>query len=733
MRLMKSSLSPEERRKKRERYAIIALVFLLLIIGTIEVQVLKTSVQLPFLSGVFFFGLMNLNIVLIMILLFLVFRNVVKLVLDETRKKKGKTLLKTRLVFSFILFALIPTFLLFLISALYIKSSFDKYFSIKAEGALKKSIDVVKNYYETLQMNATHFSKLVASGINKNFKVSELSHYLTQVQKKYLLDAIEYYETPFSNRIVALNPKSASHIPPVPLKRLEEAFYCKNDCTVNNVGAGELIRCSLCLNSMSGVIFTSYFVPIDMSSQLSDISFSYKEFKKNNPFSYPMKSTYFGILVMVTLLILFSAIWTGFYVARMITIPIDQLVRGTSEVASGNLEYKLTPSGSYEFRRLIELFNKMTSDLKTNTDELKVAYSNLSHRQRYIEVLVENLKSGVLSFDKNGKVSMVNQAALELLSMPNENLIGKHFFELFLDSRFEELRAVINEVFEKAEFVHKELTLKKEMVSVNLLITANQLKDLSGGLLGVLLVIDNVTDIKKIERVMAWREVARRMAHEIKNPLTPIYLSIERLKRRYLDKTLDKDTFTEATNIVLNEVNDLKNMVDVFSSFARLPASQKSINNLNDIILETVNFFRAAHENITFNLELDESIPPLELDGSQFKQALVNLFDNAVDAMDGKGCIKIKSSLDEDFYKLYVIDSGCGIKEGDYEQIFEPYYSTKKHGTGLGLSIVQNIVIEHGGKIYAIPNPDGGSIFIIELHKSLSKQEVNLEQETKWS
>lgn len=724
----KQSLAPAERqRRKREKVAVVLIAVLLAVFTAIEIHLLKTSAELPFVNSIFFFGLMNLNIILVMLLLFLVFRNVVKLVLDERRQKTGSRL-KSRLVFCFILFAIIPTVLLFSISAFYIKSSFDKWFNVKVEGTLQRSIEVVQNYYENSETNASHFARRVATLIASQApKPEEVSEILRTSRLQYGLDGLEYYSDPFVARRVSTQPDRSAFIPVAPLDMLKRLFDGDNHCQIKNVGGGELIRCGASVGMGKGVVLASVFIPMSLASQLSDINLTYQDYKSSNPLDYPIKSTYFLILLMVTLLILFAATWTGFYVARRLTVPIEQLVRGTSEVARGNLDYQIPVTGNDELYQLIELFNKMTVDLKLNKMHLEETHADLRrineelrNRRKYIEVLLESVQSAVFSLDPEGRISMVNSAAATLLGLSLEELRGKNYREVFPAQHHEEIQELLEKVYGLAQPVRREMRfLSGEGKWLTLLVTLSALRAKEGQSSGVVVVLDDVTDIQKMERMLAWREVARRIAHEIKNPLTPIQLSVQRLRRRYLDKIHDDGTFNEATRIVLAEVDSLKTLVNEFSSFARLPELQLREDDLNGVVLDAVNLFRAAHEKVRFTLSLAEDLPHLELDRGQLKRVLVNLFDNAVDAMGGEGEIQVVTQPGNQGVELSVIDSGPGLPLGDTSRVFEPYYSTKEGGTGLGLAIVQRIVSDHGGVVEAQRGEAGGALFSIRFPNRL--------------
>lgn len=724
--------SSELKRRRRERWLVAGLLGLLFLLTGVEIHLLRVSNQLPFVNSIFFFGLMNLNIVLIMLMLFLVFRNAVKLVLDERKGRMGSRL-KTRLVFCFLLFAIIPTVFLFTISALYIRSSFDQWFNIRIGGTLERSIDVVNSFYQTTKSNASHFAREVSLQLARANRSSpkQIQAILDTARSEYGLDGIEYYPTAFSERLSALNPERAGWILPASIETLRQGFLGSRECKVLNIGTGELVRCPGILSPGQGLLLASYFVPMRLSSQLSDISITYEDFRAGNPLNYPMKSAYFTILLMVTLLILFAATWTGFYVARRLTGPLDELARGTEEVALGNLDYVIPDSGSDEMDKLIQSFNRMTLDLKENkhqieakTESLRNMNDELAARRRYIEVLLESVHSGVVSIDRQGLVSMWNSSALNLLQLKASEIQGRPYWEIVPTEYQSEFRQYVSSVQNHQAPLRREFRMRKpDGQELALLVTLSALQGSEeGSSNGVVAVLDNVTDIKKVERMTAWREVAKRIAHEIKNPLTPIQLSVQRLRRRYLDKIVDDGTFDEATGIILKEVDSLKNLVSEFSAFARLPEISPRTEDLNGILIESVNLFRSAHEAIRFELTLADDLPPLFLDRPQLKRVLVNLFDNAVSAMEGAGRIWVSTEHDKELgiYRLSVADEGCGIAESAIPQLFEPYFSTKSEGTGLGLAIVQKIVSDHGGFVRVGGRKPKGSVFAIEFSESIA-------------
>jgi two-component system nitrogen regulation sensor histidine kinase NtrY len=250
------------------------------------------------------------------------------------------------------------------------------------------------------------------------------------------------------------------------------------------------------------------------------------------------------------------------------------------------------------------------------------------------------------------------------------------------------------------------------------LVNVTTLKDESNEFVGTVVVFDDLTQLLKAQRMAAWREVARRIAHEIKNPLTPIQLSAQRLRRRYLDRfTADDTVFDECTTMIIKQVDDLKNLVNEFSSFARMPASNPSLNNLNDVLNEALVLFQEGHKDIDFQLQVDSSLPAFSLDREQIKRVIINLLDNAIAAVNGRGEISIETSFNKDLKiaALKISDNGCGIPAEDKPRLFEPYFSTKKAGTGLGLAIVSTIISDHNGYIRVRDNIPQGTLFIVEL------------------
>jgi two-component system nitrogen regulation sensor histidine kinase NtrY len=340
----------------------------------------------------------------------------------------------------------------------------------------------------------------------------------------------------------------------------------------------------------------------------------------------------------------------------------------------------------------------------------------LERRGTVVETLLANIAAGVVSVDPAGKITNWNKAAEKILAVEAELAMGRNYQEVFSAEPLREIRAIVDSVMEQ-ESVEREIKLALQDRLFAVVVNAATLRDDDGSILGVMLFLEDITQIQRVQRMEAWREVARRIAHEIKNPLTPIQLSAERLRKRYA-KMLEGDggILDKCTTTIIQQVEELKNLVNEFSQFARLPSAQLASADLNQIINDALVLFKEAHHGIHFHFRVG-ALPQLDLDREQIKRVLINLLDNAVAAVGGEGEIKLATSHDvaRGVVTLEVADNGSGLAPEIRTKIFEPYFSTKENGTGLGLTIVSQIIEDHRGYIRAWPNDPKGTRFMIEF------------------
>ncbi|MEZ0390603.1 MAG: ATP-binding protein [Pseudobdellovibrionaceae bacterium] len=722
-------LSHESKKRRRELVIVFVVALLFLLLTWFEVRLFSISQQLPFVHSIFFFGLVNFNIILLLLLLFLIFRNVVKVFVERKGKVFGSSL-KAKLIAAFVTFSTVPTLLIFLTSVFYINSSFEKWFSVKMAGVLKSSLEVTNAYYFNAKKRNYHFAHQVAQEV-RNFKnPNQVKAKLKVLRHIYALDALEYYPSLFGKRQVYLSDdETIPLIPPVSLEFLQKGIRSQVDSsTIHQFGEGNLVRVIVPLKEGAerGAIVVSSFVPLSLISKMNDISSAYDEFRDVNPLEYPLKSIYMIILFLMTFVILLAATWFGFHLAKQLAIPLVQLGRATKRIAGGDYTPVSVKSGSEEIASLVESFNLMTVNLanserevKSANESLKETLANLDKHSRYIEVVLGNVSAGVISVDQNGIVTTINRRAGDLLRIDTDHFLGRHVRELLTLEYFRTFSELLKTMGDhRIESIQKELKINVEGESVPLQMTLSILKDEFNNEVGKILVFDDMTPIVNAQRAAAWTEVARRIAHEIKNPLTPIKLSAERLQRKF-STTISDPAFEECTTMIIKQTEDLKNLVNEFSHFARLPQARPVIGNLNKTVEEALMIFRQSHPQVLLNFDSDPQLPDFKFDPDQIKRVLVNLIDNAIAAVaqEPQKSVAVQTRYDQDLkiLRLTVTDTGSGIAPALRSRVFEPYYSTKEGGTGLGLAIVKRIVEDHSGFIRALPNEPQGAKMLIEL------------------
>jgi two-component system nitrogen regulation sensor histidine kinase NtrY len=752
--------SRERRKRKREGIAIAFLGVLFIVLTIAEFKLTKVSAALPFVTSIFFFGLLNINIVILIALVWLVFRNIGKLFIERRRKILGARL-KTKLVLAFLSFSIIPTLVLFVISAMYINSSFDKWFSVKIQNTLQSSLDITRTYYLNTQHTAMHFAEHIAGGMGKRMTFPEnseensmvrtapswLAAYLSDQRELLALDAVEYYHDPIQERVFSERPPSAEvpdSFPRLSLDLLDKAFTGEHFCIMQRVGTGDLNRCLVPVRSgggittpVMGVVAVSSYIPVSLVNKVDEIAGAFDDYKDINPLKSPMKTTYLVILIMITLVIIFVAIWIGLYLARELTVPVERLVYGAQAVGAGNLDVTITSYGHDEIATLVTSFNKMTQDLRDNRFRLLQAGTDLEKRRLQLEAVLANVNTGVIAIDSSGEITTFNPAAAKLLQVTVEQAVS-HRYKDVLKGEAAPLVEVIDRAFaasiagvvagpESAQWSFHGSNEQSNSLSA----VATPLHE-SEAHWGVVVVIDDMTYLIKGQREMAWREVARRIAHEIKNPLTPIKLSAQRLQRRLgsgnnLKLAESQELLKECTDTIIKHTDELKEMVNEFSNFARFPEANPAPHDLNSAMTEVIKLFQQGHQEITFKVALEAKLPVFEFDRDQMKRVVINLLDNAIAALGNvpagstqKRVVQFATHYHErlEMAVIEVGDNGPGMTEEVKGRVFEPYFSTKKEGTGLGLAIAKRIINDHDGFIRVHSAPDEGTKFVIELPTS---------------
>jgi two-component system nitrogen regulation sensor histidine kinase NtrY len=451
------------------------------------------------------------------------------------------------------------------------------------------------------------------------------------------------------------------------------------------------------------------------------------EYRQLRNLKSPLKGMLFISLTVLTALITLATILFAFRVAREMTSPIMALVDATRRVAKGDVEVRLEDSSSDELSVLVQAFNRMTAEIGENRRELTetndlLAQKNLvlDQQRRYVETVLDNIAAGVISFGANWLILTVNKAACNIMGRSAEELLGQNILELLPPADLDMLKDTARKISRRprvpAQFHY---TLTQNSRERLLLVNAVGLFAADGVLHGAVVVFEDITEMEKMQRMAAWREVARRIAHEIKNPLTPIKLSAQRLEKKFASG-VDDPVFKQSTQLIIRQVEQLLSMVQEFSSFAKLPEIKPKSGRLEPILEDVVNMFRHSHARIKWNLVLSLGLPEQDIDSAAMQRVFLNILTNAAEALKGlpRGEVQIRAGYNASsrLVQVEVEDNGPDVlTEDERDRMFEPYFSRKKGGSGLGLTIVRSIVAEHRGYVRAAKSDRGGTILTVEL------------------
>jgi len=728
-----------EEEKKRRRETAIIMVVILLVIGLTSILVYLTGRRgealLP--QNILVFSLINVNAILLLLLLFLVVRNIVKLFFERRRGILGSRL-RTKLVMAFVGLSLIPTMLLFGVSIGFVTNTIENWFSFKVESSLEESLNVANTYYNNSAANALFYARQISRKITDEKLLNEenlddLRRFVQEKQVEYNLGVVEVFSSQSEELLKIMNPMIPdSSFISAESGLVRQALEGKELTRVQEAGAGDIIRGVVPVVStwkrkdVVGVVVVNYYVAQSLVSKMDTISRAFQEYKQLKIYKNPIKLIYVILLSAVTLLIIFSATWFGFHLSRVITVPISRLADATQQVAQGNLDFQVEPATDDEIGSLIDAFNKMTRDLRiskeqveSTTRHLRDTIRELDHRRLYMEILLANVASVVISINKDGVITAFNKSAEKMFQIDMNGALYKPYLEVLGAEPFMPLLEFIKEVSSVGMRVaERQLALAFPHKVILLFVRSSMLFDKEERYMGLVIVAEDLTQIQQAQRAYAWKEVASKIAHEVKNPLTPIKLSAQRLRKKFQPQvTHDAKIFDECTSTIINQVDELKTLVNEFTNFARMPATNPIPNDIHEIIDETLVLYKEAHKSIQFEFEKAADMPRFSLDRDQMKRVMINLIDNAVDAIKGSGTVTIKTYYEKllESVVIEIADTGCGVPSSIKTKLFEPNFSTKAGGTGLGLAIVNTIIADHGGYIRVRDNHPKGTCFVIEL------------------
>ena len=733
-----------ERRPFRDNPRLI-LAGILLLLGSLAVIIRlsdrTTDLNPNFLSEVVLYALSIADVTMLVGLVFVLARNVIKLVV-ERRRGLPFSRFRLKLVAALLGLTIVPSVLVLLAGSELIRQTTARWFSQPVSDVLTSANAIATTYYKDRQDAVARQAWQVAGSLPAPVLMSADLDALNRAVSGPVLGGsvgmIEIYRVQQVDDRIDVVPVLALQSPSLPPGHLRAS----SDRLASKIAAGsgetqahepiergEFVRAGVLVRDgagrPAGVVIASDFLSGELAQNARRIAQAYQDYSQLRVLKRPLEGVYLSLFLMMTLMILVSATWLGLYLAKRITRPVGMLAAGAKEIGAGHLDHRIEPETRDEFGSLVEAFNSMAGELATSQRrlersrvEMERKNSELDERRRYIETVLERIATGVISITPDGRVGTINSAAGRLLSL-DAVVVGAPADQVFARDDLAPLGTLVRSVGSPSRPAAQEIALTREGREIHLAAAATALHGEAGAHEGTVLVFDDVTPLVRTQRVAAWRDVARRLAHEIKNPLTPIQLSAERMRRHFGGAPeATRALVNECTTTIVGEVESLKALVDEFAQFARMPAPKAVPSNLNAVLEETLALYKGIARHISLERSFAPGLPPVRLDVEQIRRVVINLVDNAIEAMgETPGTITVQSQHDaaNAVARIIVADDGPGIPAAEREKLFMPYYSTKRRGSGLGLAIVRRIVAEHGGSIELGDNTPKGSRFVIEL------------------
>ena len=745
------------RRPFRDNPRLILLGMALLVVALVAmVGLADRSVELSpdFLSEVVLYALSAADLTMLVALVFVLARNVIKLVV-ERRRGLPFARFRAKLVAVLLGMTLIPAVLVLIVGSELIRNSADRWFSAPIDDVLTSANRIASDYYHERELAVQGNAERIAESLGEvdltGASLASVRRVIDPEVRQRRVGMVEVYS-------VAPGPGDRPVVVPVvdvALPVLSRGYErASADRLAARVAAGsdetrvleplpdggELVRSAAVVrrgpdDAIVGVVIASEVLAGDLATHSRRITEAYEGYNQVRVLRGPLEGVYLSFFLMVTLMILVSATWMGLYLAKRITRPIQLLADGAREIGAGRLDHRIEPETVDEFGSLVVAFNTMATELSASQRTLDRSRVDLERqhvevvgRRRYIETILARIATGVVSIDAGGRITTINPAAARLLQLEADD-VGLSAATVFGRADLEPLGAMLRRVLDgKPAEAAQEVALARDGREVHLAAAVSTLVGDDGGAEGTVLVVDDVTPLFRAQRVAAWRDVARRLAHEIKNPLTPIQLSAERMRRQFSSTPGPaRELVEECTKTIVAEVDSLKGLVDEFSQFARMPAPRTVPTDVHALLEDTLTLYAGLFQSIRIERHFAESLPLVRVDVEQLKRVVINLVDNAVEALDGQssnghrtgddGCITLATEYDvtHGVVRISIADNGPGIPDADRDKLFMPYYSTKGRGSGLGLAIVRRIIAEHGGSIEVGPNEPSGTRFGIEL------------------
>ena len=665
----------------------------------------------------------------VVVLFALLVGNLARLLRDYRNHVPGSKL-KARMVGMFVGLAVLPLLVVFYFSMQFINRGIDSWFNVEVEAGFDDALELSRAALEMQKRERLEITVRISNRL-QNVSARQLIFELSTLRRESGADEISVFGR--NNRIIATSSNRSAGTLPRPLtdevllQIRQNRLFVSLDPTAR--GGYEIRTAVLFGNThrpdLAGVIQAHFPVPERLGTMANNVDVSYSDYKRMVYLREPLKRAFSLTLTVVLLLSLLASIYGAFILSRRLVAPIQDLVAGTRAVAKGDFDTRLpTPSGD-EIGFLVSSFNDMTQRLSSARREASLSQALVEAERANLEVILARLSTGVVALEADLRIRTANQASGAILNVDLENRIGEFLpdvakgeplLEQFVDVARVHLNAGETEWREQ-------IVLRGEVGRRVLTCACTTLPGDEDHAAGFVVVFDDITALLQAQRDAAWGEVARRLAHEIKNPLTPIQLSAERMRRKYLHTLSDDDAqvLDRATHTIVQQVEAMKEMVNAFSDYARAPDIDLSLFSIDKLVHEVVDLYRAQESGIEIVLKTDSDLPEVEADVGRIRQILHNLIRNATEALENTndGCIEVSVSATEvqevDVVEIIVADNGPGFHTGSVSQVFDPYVTTKPKGTGLGLAIVKKLVEEHVGTIEAENRAEGGAEIRIEL------------------
>jgi two-component system nitrogen regulation sensor histidine kinase NtrY len=689
-----------------------------------------------FMASALLFGLTVINLSLLFVLLFVLGRNLVRMLMEWRRGVFGARL-RMQLLLVFLGMAVAPSLLLLLVGSDLVRQAVDRWFNVDVERLLASSQSLGAALDESAMSTSRVHARLLAREIEARGLLAaedqaRLRRTIEARARERELDVVSVYG-PDGEIVSVMDPR----LPPPASwdaasgDALADSAAAGREAQANVAfGPGRLARVAAPLRGAdgtpAGAVVVSTFVPPEIAQAVHEVRDRYTKFRETQTYREPILAFYRSLYLFPALLVLFGAVWLALYLARRITTPLRLVGEGAERIAAGERGVRVDfPAGSEEFRALIASFNRMSERLARSEEEVEFSRGGLvrknqelEERRRLTETVLETVGTGVVVVDQEGTLTAANAAAQRLLEL-EPGSVGLPLDAVLKGPGQDEIHALVVRLLSgRVSRQEREVIVPSRERDRHLAVTVVTLPGSLGAAPGALVVVDDLTPLMRAQKVAAWGEVARKLAHEIKNPLTPIQLSAQRVRKAWLknDPGFER-VLSEGTRAIVDEVEALKNLVDEFAQFARLPAANLQPFALDDVVEQALSLYDGMYPGLTVERRLAPDLPRLRLDPDQMKRVIINLVDNAVEATDGRGRIVVATEYDRagGRARLVVADDGRGIAPADRDQLFVPHFSTKKRGSGLGLAIVSRIVQEHLGSIRAEDNPPRGARFVVEL------------------